>query len=59
MLYDLGFVYYKIPVLPEILTNCTGIVAYSDFPAYTLISNVSKKGHIRTNIQPFTVNGVR
>jgi len=58
MLYGLGFVYYKIPLLPEIVTNGTGIVACSDFPAYTLISNVSKKGYIWTNIQPFAVNDV-
>jgi hypothetical protein len=34
-------------------------VAYGDFPTYTLISKASKRGNIWTNIQPFTVNGVR
>lgn len=59
MLYGLGLVYYKTSPLAEILTNGTGIVAYSDFSAYNLIRNVSKKGNIWTNIQPFAVNGVR
>ena len=59
MLYGLGLVYYKITLLAEILTNDTGIVAYGDFPTYTLISKASKRGNICTNIQPFTVNGVR
>ena len=59
MLYGLRSTYDKTPLLPGILTNGAIIVVYGDFPAYTLISNVSKKGDILRNIfQPFTLNGV-